>query len=36
MRKLFNLVFAENSRPDIYVIPTIEELLIVRDTVRLV
>lgn len=29
-------ISTENSRPDIYVIPTNEELLIARDTVRLV
>ncbi|MCB1025471.1 MAG: acetate kinase, partial [Acidobacteria bacterium] len=29
------IISTENSRPDIYVIPTNEELLIARDTVRL-
>ncbi|MEO8073567.1 MAG: acetate kinase, partial [Acidobacteriota bacterium] len=30
------IISTENSRPDIYVIPTNEELLIARDTVRLI
>lgn len=30
------VISTENSRPDIYVIPTDEELLIARDTVRLI
>lgn len=30
------VISTENSRPDVYVIPTNEELLIARDTVRLI
>ena len=30
------IISLDNSRPDVYVIPTNEELLIARDTVRLV
>ncbi len=30
------VISVESSRPDIYVIPTNEELLIARDTVRLI